>query len=87
MPDVLTFYLNRIGKLRVNRNHGKPAPHKPLLLLAVIDLIEQGAIQNNQKINVIENFLLENVARKSVDGSKVIPITAKIKRGFSASGL
>lgn len=48
MPDVLTHYLNKISRLRVNRNFGKPAPHKPLLLLAVIDLIEQGSILENK---------------------------------------
>lgn len=48
MPDVLTYYLNKISRLRVNRNFGKPAPHKPLLLLAVIDLIEQGSIFENK---------------------------------------
>lgn len=44
----LNFYLHRIRKLNVNRNHGKPAPHKPLLLLAVIDLIEQGKVSDNK---------------------------------------
>lgn len=60
MPDVLTFYLNKISRLRINRNFGKPAPHKPILLLAVIDLIEQGAILEN-KIEplpqLVESFL------------------------------
>ncbi len=60
MPDVLTFYLNRFAKLRIDRARGNPAPHKPLLLLAVIDLIEQGAILEN-KIEpsplIVESFL------------------------------
>jgi putative restriction endonuclease len=42
--DVLTFYLSKITKLRIDRARGNPAPHKPLFLLAVIDLIEQGVI-------------------------------------------
>lgn len=60
MPDVLTFYSNRFRKLRIDRARGNPAPHKPLLLLAVIDLIEQGAILEN-KIEpsplIVESFL------------------------------
>lgn len=34
----------RLAKLRVDRSHGDPAPHKPLMLLAVLDLIEEGVI-------------------------------------------
>ena len=60
MPDALTFYLNKIERLRIDRSHGKPAPHKPILLLAVIDLFEEGAITNN-KIEpsppIVESFL------------------------------
>jgi len=48
MPDVLTYYLNKIERLRTNRSHGKPAPHKPILILAVIDLFEEGAITDNK---------------------------------------
>lgn len=47
MPN-LNLYLNQIRQLNVNRNHGMPAPHKPLLLLAVIDLIEQEKVLNNR---------------------------------------
>jgi len=60
MPDVLTFYLNKIQKLRIDRARGKPAPHKPILLLTVIDLIEQGAIQKNRiepSPQLVEGFL------------------------------
>lgn len=44
----LNFYLDKIRNLNRNRNHGTLAPHKPLLLLAAIDLIEQGKVLNNQ---------------------------------------
>lgn len=47
-------YIDRFAKLRtnVNRTHWQPtthyrAPHKPLLLLTVIDLFAQGEIQSN----------------------------------------
>jgi putative restriction endonuclease len=60
MSNVLTYYLNKIERLRIDRSHGIPAPHKPILLLAVIDLIEEGAITNNQiepSPQLVESFL------------------------------
>lgn len=59
MPNVLEFYTEKFKKLRIDRAHGN-APHKPLLFLAVTDLIEQGAILEN-KIEpsplIVESFL------------------------------
>jgi len=40
-PD---YWLTKFSKLRVDRARGDPAPHKPLLLLALCDLAEQGAL-------------------------------------------
>lgn len=40
-PD---YWLSKFSKLRVDRARGDPAPHKPLLLLALCDLAEQGAL-------------------------------------------
>lgn len=60
MPDVLTHYLNKIERLRTAQINGKPAPHKPILLLAVIDLFEQGLITNNRiepSPQIVESFL------------------------------
>ncbi len=45
--NTLQKYLQKFKKLRVDKAHGE-APHKPLLLLAVIELIEQGQIQENK---------------------------------------
>jgi putative restriction endonuclease len=59
MPS-LNNYLKRIRQLNRNRNRGVPAPHKPLLLLAVIDLIEQGKVLNNEiepSTQFVEAFL------------------------------
>jgi hypothetical protein len=39
-----TYWLAKLSKLRVDRARGDPAPHKPLLLLALCDLAEQGAL-------------------------------------------
>lgn len=60
MPDALSFYLERFAKLRVDRARGTPAPHKPLLVLAVISLIEQGSILENRiepSPQIVESFL------------------------------
>jgi putative restriction endonuclease len=48
MPKDLSFYVKKFAKLRVDRAHGSVAPHKPILLLSVIELFQQGAIQQNQ---------------------------------------
>lgn len=40
-------WLNRLAKLRVDRASNNPAPHKPLLLLAILDQIEEGSITSN----------------------------------------
>lgn len=45
--DTLQKYVQKIKRLRVDRAHGV-APHKPLLLLAVIELIERGQIRENK---------------------------------------
>lgn len=48
MPtNILQKYLQKIECLRVDRAHGV-APNKPLLLLAIIELIEQGHIRENK---------------------------------------
>ena len=43
----LEYYIAKLKTLRVDRSHGGPAPHKPLLLLAVMDLIENGKIETS----------------------------------------
>ncbi|WP_190797033.1 hypothetical protein [Leptolyngbya sp. FACHB-541] len=48
MKKDLNYYARKFAKLNVNRNNGVNAPHKPILLLAVIELIEQRKIQTNQ---------------------------------------
>jgi putative restriction endonuclease len=48
MQKELTIYAKKFAKLRVDKASGKPAPHKPILLLAVIDLFEQDIIQRNE---------------------------------------
>ena len=45
--DTLQKYVQKMKRLRVDRAHGV-APHKPLLLLAVTELIERGQIRENK---------------------------------------
>lgn len=44
----LSYYMDCLHNLRTNRQKGHPAPHKPLLLLAIMDLVERGHIQDNK---------------------------------------
>ena len=37
-------WLAKFARLRVDRARGDPAPHKPLLLLVVLELAEQGQL-------------------------------------------
>ena len=45
--DVLDYYEYKITHLRVDRSKGV-APHKPILLLAIIELIEYGKLSENK---------------------------------------
>ena len=45
MDKNLHFYSKAFSRLRVNKGM---APHKPILLLSVIELIGQGKIKENQ---------------------------------------
>ena len=49
MADIeqLAYYSTKFARLRVDRAHGI-APHKPILLLSVIELIKADAIAKNQ---------------------------------------
>ncbi|MEO1353606.1 MAG: HNH endonuclease [Cyanobacteria bacterium J06635_15] len=47
MQSDLARYAQKFTKLRVDRSRGI-APHKPILLLSIMELIEQGKIQRNQ---------------------------------------
>ncbi len=45
--NVLQRYIEKMKRLRIDRAHGV-APNKPVLLLAIIELIEQGQIRENK---------------------------------------
>jgi putative restriction endonuclease len=40
-------WLAKLAKLKVDKARGDPAPHKPLLLLVVLELAEQGQLQKD----------------------------------------
>lgn len=45
--EILSYYSKRFQRIRVDRAHGV-APHKPLLLLSVIEMISNKEIQENK---------------------------------------
>lgn len=45
--EALVYYARKFERLRVDRAHGI-APHKPILLLSVIELIKKGIISKNE---------------------------------------
>ena len=38
-------WLAVLGRLRIDTKNGNPAPHKPLLLLTVIEMVEKGILK------------------------------------------
>jgi putative restriction endonuclease len=40
------YWLQKLATLRIDRARGNPAPHKPLLLLVIMEMMEKGEIQN-----------------------------------------
>ena len=45
--DILQKYIHKMRRLNIDKAHG-PAPHKPVLLLSVIELIESGQVVENK---------------------------------------
>lgn len=48
MPGDLAHYLHAFLTLNVNRAGGRPSPHKPCMLLAVLGLAEAGDLRQNK---------------------------------------
>lgn len=51
----LQYYEQAFRTLHTNMQHGKPAPHKAFLLLAVMDMIEEGLITSTH-INLTDEL-------------------------------
>ena len=59
MARDLPYYAKKFANLRVDKARGT-APHKPILLLTVLDLFEKGQIHRNElylSAELIANFL------------------------------
>lgn len=57
--NTLQKYIHEFTNLRIDRAHGN-APHQPILLLTVIELIEQGRVCENKitpSPELVETFL------------------------------
>lgn len=48
MPALIDTYIKAFQKLRVDRSHGSPAPHKPILLLSILQAVKAGQINDNK---------------------------------------
>lgn len=55
------YYIDLLSQMSVNRNKSKTAPHKAVLLLTIIDMIEAGEI--NSPFIQINDGLIENFRR------------------------
>jgi putative restriction endonuclease len=42
------YWLHKLATLRIDRARGSPAPHKPLLLLVILEMIEKGEIEGSE---------------------------------------
>jgi putative restriction endonuclease len=40
------YWLQKLAKLRIDRARGAPAPHKPLLLFVIMEMMEKGEIES-----------------------------------------
>ena len=42
------YWLQKLARLRIDRARGNPAPHKPLLLLVIMEMVEKGEITSHE---------------------------------------
>jgi hypothetical protein len=95
---MLEEYLQMFAKLRTDRGRDRypeityhRAPHKPFLLLSVMDLIAQGRITVNliepsfELVDTIKGTLLNGVTRqgyaKRLIGRAQVPASSPLRRG------
>ena len=99
---MLEQYLQRFAKLRTDRSRDRypeitchRAPHKPFLLLSIMDLIAQGRITQNliepslELVDTIRGTLLNGVTRqgyvKRLIGRALVRASSPLRRGVSFS--
>lgn len=42
------YWLHKLATLRIDRARGNPAPHKPLLMLVIMEMVERGEISTRE---------------------------------------
>ncbi|MEK6653816.1 MAG: hypothetical protein AABY92_01505, partial [Thermodesulfobacteriota bacterium] len=42
------YWLHKLATLRIDRAHGNPAPHKPLLLLVILEMAEKDEVPSRE---------------------------------------
>jgi putative restriction endonuclease len=87
MPEKnLDYYLYQFANLRIDRSHGRPAPHKPILLLSIIELIERRVISINEielTPEIVSSFLnYWNALYPTRKGSVALPFFHLKNDGF-----
>lgn len=50
MDHDQAYWLHKLATLKIARNGGDPAPHKPLLLLAIIDMADHGQLGRGDEL-------------------------------------
>lgn len=65
MHSDLQKYVDMFASLHVNKQYGKVAPHKAVMLLSVMDLVEMGEIDSNRVVfsNRLEDQFHKNWSR------------------------
>src|SRR5210317_2049570 len=48
MPEALQNYIKAFSNLNVNKARGMFSPHKPVMLLAILELAETGLLKENK---------------------------------------
>ena len=72
--DYLNLYIAEFRAINVHRSGGEIAPHKPVMVLSVIDLIETGHIDRNRV------YLDDTLQQKFKELWKLyVPSTSKFK--------
>lgn len=86
MATNLSYYSQKFSQLRVDRSRGI-APHKPILLLSIIELVEQGFLRKNQiylSAELVATFLKywDTLGSKSHRADIALPFFYMSSEGF-----
>jgi putative restriction endonuclease len=56
------YWLQKLATLRIDRARDNPAPHKPLLLLVILEMVENGEITSRElPLSPALAFLMQRV--------------------------